>query len=78
MHGGAPGSGAPIGNRNAVKSGFYTREAIAERKRMRAFLKEARKLLDEVASTSSRSEPSGSSSRDDGTDEDARRMPRPN
>jgi hypothetical protein len=31
MHGGALGSGAPRGNKNALKHGRYTREAIAER-----------------------------------------------
>lgn len=32
MHGGAPGSGAPRGNKNALKTGYYTKEAIAERR----------------------------------------------
>ena len=32
MHGGAPGSGAPLGNKNALKHGVYTRTAIAERR----------------------------------------------
>ena len=32
MHGGAPGSGAPKGNRNAVKHGFFTKEARTRRK----------------------------------------------
>jgi glucans biosynthesis protein len=32
MHGGAKGSGAPPGNRNALKHGLYTREEIAERR----------------------------------------------
>ena len=27
MHGGAPGSGAPPGNKNALKHGQYTRDA---------------------------------------------------
>jgi hypothetical protein len=45
MHGGAPGSGAPRGNRNACKHGLFTREAIAERKRIQALLAEARKFL---------------------------------
>jgi uncharacterized protein YjcR len=31
MHGGAPGSGAPKGNKNALKHGRYTREAIETR-----------------------------------------------
>jgi len=32
MHGGAEGSGAPLGNKNAVKDGKFTREAIKERR----------------------------------------------
>lgn len=27
MHGGAKGSGAPVGNQNALKHGFYTKES---------------------------------------------------
>ena len=38
MHGGAAGSGAPIGNQNALKEGSYTGEAI-ELRRARAHLK---------------------------------------
>jgi hypothetical protein len=45
MHGGAPGSGAPRGNMNALKHGRYTREAIAERKRIRELVQQSRKLL---------------------------------
>ena len=45
MHGGAPGSGAPKRNRNARRHGLFTGNAIAERKRIRALLGEARKLL---------------------------------
>jgi hypothetical protein len=45
MHGGAPGSGAPGGNRNARKHGLFTEEAIAERKQIQDLLGEARKLL---------------------------------
>ena len=45
MHGGAKGSGAPKGNRNALKHGAYTREALARRAEFRALLKEAQKLL---------------------------------
>jgi glucans biosynthesis protein len=33
MHGGA-GSGAPLGNKNALKHGFFTREAIEARRKM--------------------------------------------
>lgn len=33
MHGGARGSGAPLGNRNAIKHGLYTKDALEDRKR---------------------------------------------
>jgi hypothetical protein len=45
MHGGAPGSGAPKENRNALKHGRYTREAIGERKRLRELVQQSRKLI---------------------------------
>ena len=45
MHGGAPGSGAPRANQNARKHGLFSKDAIAERKRIQALLGEARKLL---------------------------------
>jgi uncharacterized protein YjcR len=45
MHGGALGSGAPRGNKNALKHGRYTREAIAERQHIRELVRQARKLL---------------------------------
>ena len=45
MHGGAPESGAPRGNRNAHKHGLFTREATAERRQIQALLCEARKFL---------------------------------
>ena len=48
MHGGAQGSGAPKANRNARKHGLFTRDAIAERRRIQALLGEARKLLEEM------------------------------
>ena len=48
MHGGAPGSGPPSGNRNARKHGLFTRDAIAERRQIQALLGEARKLLEEI------------------------------
>jgi hypothetical protein len=35
MHGGAPGSGAPLGNRNAFKHGHYAQAAIDVRRRVR-------------------------------------------
>jgi glucans biosynthesis protein len=48
MHGGAEGSGAPRGNKNAVKHGAYTREALERRAATRRLLREARKLLREL------------------------------
>jgi uncharacterized protein YjcR len=45
MHGGAAGSGAPRGNKNALKSGFYTREKILERRVLQGLLREARALI---------------------------------
>ena len=48
MHGGAPGSGAPRGNKNAVKHGLYTREAIAQRRQLAELVRQSRKLLLEI------------------------------
>jgi len=48
MQGGARGSGAPKANQNARKHGLFTRDAIVERRRIRALLGEARKLLDKM------------------------------
>jgi glucans biosynthesis protein len=36
MHGGAAGSGAPRGNKNALKHGRYARAAIPERQQLPA------------------------------------------
>ena len=48
MHGGAQGSGAPRSNQNARKYGLFTRDAIAERRRIQALLGESLKLLEEM------------------------------
>jgi hypothetical protein len=48
MHGGALGSGAPRDNRNAVKHGFYTREAMEERRRLRDLVRQSRRLVQEI------------------------------
>jgi len=48
MHGGAPGSGAPRGNRNARSHGLFTAEAMTERRQIQTVLAEARKLLEEM------------------------------
>jgi hypothetical protein len=45
MHGGAPGTGAPQGNQNALKHGRYTCEAIAERQSVQLLLRESRALI---------------------------------
>jgi hypothetical protein len=45
MHGGAPGSGAPRGNKNAVKHGLYTLEAMAQRRQISELLRQSRELL---------------------------------
>ena len=47
MHGGAQGSGAPIGNHNALKHGTYTQEAAKQRGEIRALCREAQRLLAE-------------------------------
>jgi glucans biosynthesis protein len=45
MDGGAAGSGAPRGNKNALKDGRYTRNAIVERKHVSELVRQARKLI---------------------------------
>jgi hypothetical protein len=48
LHGGAPGSGAPKGNRNALKTGAYTAATRARIKAMRDYVRAARSLMDAV------------------------------
>ena len=48
MHGGAEGSGAPTGNRNALKSGFYTKEAIENRKQLNEMILSFKETLEEL------------------------------
>jgi hypothetical protein len=45
MHGGAPGSGAPRGNKTALKNGAYTREAIAKRRRIQKLVRQSLFLI---------------------------------
>jgi hypothetical protein len=45
MHGGAAGSGAPLGNKNALKHGRYTREASAELQKVRDIVRQVRDLI---------------------------------
>jgi uncharacterized protein YjcR len=48
MHGGAPGSGAPRGNTNALKHGLFTREAIDRRRQLQALMRQSRKLIQAI------------------------------
>jgi hypothetical protein len=48
MHGGAAGSGAPRGNRNALKHGLYTRAAMDERRRMQELVQRSLQLVREI------------------------------
>jgi hypothetical protein len=45
FHGGADGSGGQPGNRNALKHGRYTAEAIARRREVAALLRACRNRL---------------------------------
>jgi hypothetical protein len=51
MHGGAPGSGAPLGNMNARKHGLYTGRALKERQQLRDLLRQSRQLIRKVKLT---------------------------
>jgi hypothetical protein len=48
MHGGAAGSGAPVGNRNALRHGGYTAEAIALRREIRILLRDSREIAESM------------------------------
>ena len=48
MHGGAEGSGAPKGNKNALKHGLFTREAIEERRQLRQLIKASQEMLKDL------------------------------
>jgi hypothetical protein len=48
MHGGAAGSGAPAGNRNALKHGRYTAEVIEARRLASELVRTARKLIEKA------------------------------
>jgi hypothetical protein len=48
MQGGAPGSGAPTENQNALKHGLFTKDAIEERKQVGALTGRSRKLLRDI------------------------------
>ena len=48
MHGGAPGSGAPHGNKNALKHGTYTRKAIARRRHVGELMRQTREFINKI------------------------------
>ena len=52
MHGGAHGSGAPRGNRNAVKHGLFTGDALARRRRVNRILRDGARLLRRIGTGS--------------------------
>jgi hypothetical protein len=52
MHGGAPGSGAPLGNTNALRHGHYTAAAIARRRQLSELIRRARTTLANIAEES--------------------------
>jgi len=47
MHGGKS-TGAPMGNKNALKHGNYTAEAIANRRYVRELVRECNRLESEI------------------------------
>ena len=48
MHGGAKGSGGQLGNKNAIKHGYYCKENIAQRSEIHKMLKEYRRFCKEL------------------------------
>lgn len=47
MHGGS-GSGAPRGNRNALRSGLHTAEALSLRKHINRLMRESREIIEKI------------------------------
>jgi hypothetical protein len=45
MHGGSAGSGAPMGNRNALRNGMRGREAVEGRRMMASLMRALREGL---------------------------------
>jgi hypothetical protein len=48
MHGGGAGSGARVGNKNALKHGHYTATAIARRRELTEMIRISRSILAEL------------------------------
>lgn len=47
MHGGAKGTGAPVGNKNSLKHGMFTHESIEFSKHVRDLLREGSEFIEE-------------------------------
>jgi hypothetical protein len=45
---GAKGSGAPIGNKSALKHGMYTRDSLKLRSHVRQLLRDGKELIEKV------------------------------
>jgi uncharacterized protein YjcR len=54
MHGGAPGSGAPRGNQNALKHGQFTRQAVEERRCVQDLVRKSHMLLKQMKDSGQR------------------------
>jgi hypothetical protein len=48
MHGGAVGSGAPVGNKNALRHGRYTAEATDRRHQLSDLIRQSRAVIAQV------------------------------
>ncbi|WP_082922236.1 HGGxSTG domain-containing protein [Croceicoccus mobilis] len=48
MHGGSRGSGAPAGNKSALRTGLHTKEAIELRKHIAKILRESELIIDYI------------------------------
>ena len=48
IHGGAIGSGAPIGNKNALRHGRYTAEAVASRRHLSDLIRRSRAVIAQI------------------------------
>lgn len=48
MHGGAIGNGAPLGNKNALRHGYYTKMAMEEKRNQKLYLRELRKFIEGI------------------------------
>jgi len=55
----ASGSGAPIGNKNALRRGHYTAEAIARRRELSELIRMARDTLAELENGDSKADLQG-------------------